>query len=439
MRVSVNSIYCASPIVKQRRIPVIIKVDQKIPLGGHVFPYFSGMNLPDKTGPISFITKHMANILGNTEKSSLEAQYQLVRAWKTLSATEAGIALSHMIFGLELAIQTGCLPSIVHSESDEYLGFVLIGLNLVQSGANVVKALKEDELRHELLSLDTHALALRTIVGVINTYKESDDEYYNITEKLITLPRQLHNILRPIKLSPADTTTISNNLKKLCFRQSYWVGSDPTVVEKTIRMLGSDEFPPSHWPINFKSQVMFTSNRFQSILSVFGSQVPCLSRLNGTCVPLFETAKENTLTKKEGGRQILPELPIYVLPLIEAAQAWKQVFDQRNLYVIFSPGRKGVDSARKAYKADSEIAKSLFRTLMINLPPQVQLTGKRKATSDLGPNKEDSTERKKRKKVQEDLTAATLLASRLGLGHSSGLELEHDVSAVDPDEEMDDL
>jgi hypothetical protein len=352
------------------------------------------------------------------------------------------MVLSHIIFGLDLALQTGAMPCVVRSKDGEYQGFTLVGGAMaVHKGSRFIPLSSDEELKQELLNLDTHSAALRDIANIINTYIESgstedgDEEYFDIRPSLITLPRQLHNIMRGIKFKPEDSKTILQCLKKLTFRQEYWNPKDTLHIERAINQMSKVDFPNSSWPIPYRTQVMFSSNRFQSILSAFGSQVPTLSLTSGTSVPLFKTRNKSTLTAKEGGKAILPEVPIFIRPLDESATAWKQVFDNQYLYVRYKRNREGIDGASKALKIESNDAQSLFSTLIAALP--VKDTGKKRTLEDSEVSQEQRgrLDKRMRKDLEGNVASSTFLMSRLGIG-STNVPVPSQADSEVEDEEM---
>lgn len=385
-------------------------------------------------------------ILGDTPQSSAEATHHLLQGWKSVSSTSSGMALSHIIFGLDLALQTGTCPAIIHSPDGDYQGFVLFGtLYQIIKGSSAIVPLEEAELKIELRNLDTHGAALRAIIEIINGYKEDprdeDSDYYTWSAAVISLPRQLHNIIRRISLKPADQKEILKHLKCLSFRQEYWNPKNSKHVERAIMKLGSQDYPDSSWPIPYKTQVMFSSNRFQSILSVFGSQVPTLSLTSGSAVPLVKTRAKSTLTMKEGGRPVLPEMPIYIRPLDEASTAWKMVFDNHQLYVRYKRNREGIDGAAKSMKLEDVRTQELFNTLMAQLPDQ-STNKKRKATDSEEGVKQDRIEKRQKRNVDASVASSTFLMSRLGLATTTvAAEARAESEGVDeviedPDAEM---
>lgn len=443
--ITVDDKYIVNPI-KTRRIPVIIRADQKDRLpdtSGFVFPYYNTMLLPDRIGVMNFIQEKFGNIVGANGDRSAEAMYNLLQGWKSLATTDAGIALSHIIFGLSLALQTGALPAIVHNASGDYQGFVLIGMNFrIRKGPKIMKPVDKEDFDTALFNLDTHGAALRSIVTIINGYVETPkkndndiDEYYSIHANMITLPRQLHNILRRIKLKPVDTKEISHALKRLSFNQQYWNPKDVGSIEKLIKKISSGLFPDSDWPIPYKTQVMFTSNRYHSALSVFGTKAPSLSLTAGTSVALFQSKTGSTLTKKEGGRPVLPVVPIFILPLDEASAAWKQVFDNHNLYVRYKRNREGIEGAAKGLSPEAPNAQSLFTTLMRALP--IDAPGRKRARDSSGVNQEaqDRLVKKQRKDTEANVRQSAMLMSKLGLKTSTRVESEAPAASVSGEED----
>jgi len=419
----VGPLYHASPIAS-RRIPVIIKANtDKLPssCGGLVFPYFDGLVLPDKTGPIRFVLSHFANILGSDGAKSAEASHHLLQGWKSVASTASGMALSHVILCLDLALQSGACPALIQSPDKVYQGFVLVGAAFaIQKGPRVYLPEDKAELRKQLADVDTHGAAMRKIVDIINTYKEGtgdDAEPYDFRPSVITLPRQLHNIMRKISFKPEDTKEIRKNLKLLSFEQQYWNPKDTLHVERAIKKMSSEDFPDSSWPISYKTQVMFSTNRFQSILSSFGSLAPSLSLTSGSAVPLFKTKGKSTLTKTEGGRLILPEIPIFTRPVEECAIAWKKVFSDHQLYVKYKRNREGIDGAAKVVRPESDDGQSLFSVLMLSLP--VKSDGrKRKLDDSEEGEKQESREKRQRRQLDVNVASSAFLLGRLGLGPS---------------------
>lgn len=137
-------------------------------LPGVTFPYFEGM-LESDGSTFSRIVHHY--FYRNFGESPVQCHANYVQWRRTVSdwiRTDAGRSISHVFFGIQLALESQTRLYVAYEDS-RYLGFILFGGHFhVSSQGELTAPLVGLELRKEIRSMSQHALALEEIAAVLS-------------------------------------------------------------------------------------------------------------------------------------------------------------------------------------------------------------------------------------------------------------------------------
>jgi len=303
--------------------------------------------------------------------------------------------ITHIFFMIELAMSSGAKPLIIQKSDKSYLGTVLIGkkLSIVKNG-RVLDISPVSEVKERIAALDTHLTALQAVVVLLNSVLT--DEEGKVSAELLQTPRAIHNIVRRKTLTPEMAKNLKACFIKLSFRQDYWDPKDELRFSFLIEKFGKGEYLDNDAPIPYKTDVMFTSNIYQSTLSAFGSKAPTPSLLTGRSVLIpKETRKDKLLDRKSGGKYILPGVPIYVMPYIEASKGWANLKKTYSMYIKLN-NTGNISEASKVFPRDSEQARNIVGLLSKYFgydEKQAALTGKKRGRDDDTEEEEDAGKR----------------------------------------------
>lgn len=294
-----------------------------LPSTGILFPYFDGMVLPDKANVPRILLHIFSKCLGKTPGDLMTAARNIQEGWASLSTTGTGLIISHVIFGMNLALSGARLHIVVIG--GVYQGFILSGSKFtVFKGGQEHKLLKQTELTAEFKKLDEHDEALLDLAEIISGAPLFEDRDKNevVLPEQIRSPRRIHYALKIRAFEPAEQATISKLLSKLHFRQTYWDRSNDTQVLRVIKTLLEREWLPQDAPYCIQSGTVFSREPILSALAAFGDKSISLCGFgNNTTIALNKGKKfyeANSSVKLEG-------IPIFFKPISECYSDWESV------------------------------------------------------------------------------------------------------------------
>jgi hypothetical protein len=131
-------------------------------LPGLCFPYFHGMLTNDKTMLRLIPGKHFMRLFGADPKPSYLQYRNKVGGF---ASTSAGIAMSHILAGVDMSIETQTKLHLLF-DGRSYLGFCLLGAKwAVQRGQQWHYPKTSAELRADLNTIRTHESSLAEVVA----------------------------------------------------------------------------------------------------------------------------------------------------------------------------------------------------------------------------------------------------------------------------------
>jgi len=314
---------------------------------GHLFPYFDGMLLPDKSAIGHIFFSLFANGLGDDSATIADVSKRLREGFKQLSYTRAGMILSHIFKGIELALQSRAIlrPLI---ERGTYLGFTLSGDVAIVDKGRVHAALSSTALQDEVMSISQHENAIEEIMNLLRQVVDDDDNrVINFSPDDFLSSRRLHILLSEIDWEREEIADarirekVLDQVERLRFGENYAEINEENII-RLVTFLARGTFPKksSGMPFYLSRGTALSRNNIIRNLAIFGPLAPSI--MIGNLKKSFSRpgAQEPLLKKDDSGRTpLLPYIPIYMRPIISAAGEWKRVANTGSM--MFKGPRKG--------------------------------------------------------------------------------------------------
>lgn len=402
-------------------------------------PYYEGMALPDKNFLPQILQKlGLFRLLGGNQDSVAKAIMTFRKGWRSACYTGPGMLLSHAFQAYSLGIDSRLRPTILTTSSGDYLGCVLSGSATLYKGAAKVQIKDREELDSEIHNLDTHIRGIKKLCGIFSTI----DPTTTYEESYFNTPRRIHNIIRKLKIGPEERKEIMVCLDLVLFPQTFWNPKDPRNLMTTMQQVASREYPADTEPIPYRSDVMFSHNHVQSILSVYGEQVPSFSHPSGgMTVPILPNEKRsnkdgtlyNATLKKVG----ISSLPLFLQGYQQATQSWENISKNHFLAIKAKAGRP--EGAHHSFPVGRKETDELLVTLG-KVFAKTPGGGKKKRVREEKTEDVDMESAKRlMKKLKLQTEDADLLRRMLGISEVAGPSSLQQGAEDEEDEEQMDL
>lgn len=309
---------------------------------GHCCPYFPGMSLPDKNYlPNLLANLDLTRLLGESHIEVSNSMVALRKGWKSLCYTEPGMAMTHAFQSISYAINSGMSPVLLAGPGNTYFGSVLFGEVTILKGSVPIQPKPYTELRQEVRGLDTHTRGIAMLVEVFNSLE--DDATVRYEPAMLTSPRRIHSIIIKYKYAAKDRAKVFEGLNLLDFPQTFWNARNVDQLVRAINMIAEKSVPGVDDPIAYRTDVMFSTNPIQQVLSLFGERVPCFSMTNGN-TPLALLKPEEAEGRKGRKNPTLERagvhaLPVFLTNLPQATAAWDSIINHGVLHIRHKSGK----------------------------------------------------------------------------------------------------
>jgi hypothetical protein len=308
--------------------------------GGQVFPYFDGMVQPDKDIVLRVFLSLFSKCIGSsaTEVSSLLA---ILRAGhRQLALSRQGMALTHVYFGIDLAMKTASrfFPLI---EGGQYLGFVLgnESLTIIQRG-QLIEAQSAEKLNEEVQTLSIHKRACTTVIEILEEAAALDDVAGGVDADKVR--RSARGMAEEIYSRDLDTLSkerkddLEKALDRVAFGETYWLPT-PNNISIFIRYLMTNRWLDGDAPFFLGNKVGMSNSIIVRGLACFGPSAPSI--FHGTkTMSIPRASRQDDNLNLVNNRRVLQYIPIYVKGIYSAASDWNSVRSKRS--IKFFEGRK---------------------------------------------------------------------------------------------------
>lgn len=311
---------------------------------GIFFPYFTGMNLPDKVTAHHVFENLFFRLLSDTKDGALRMMAQIRTGIKQLAFHRSGIILAHAYKGIELSSKIPGSKMIIVLDGAVYHGFVICGKFEVAlygdtyTPVDVMKQLKkinkfsdDCELIAEKLNTATDALGTK----VYNFSKEVFMRSRGAIEAFASVDKDLY----------ASTNTIQeviDLLVSLKYSDQFPVPSISTISDMTGSIMTGSYARLQAYPSYFDESLLKNVNPLYIALSMFGPKVPsCNVGAKNKGAVSFVIPKRDSedvnIVKKDGKRP-LQYLAYEMTPIHLAHNQYTSLFTSGALHM--NPPRK---------------------------------------------------------------------------------------------------
>lgn len=295
---------------------------------GLLFPYFEGMLNPDVKYVRDVIGRRFFRNLGDSVTDPRQAYVELRETLGIAVTTPQGIALGHVLCGIDLALETQTQAFFVFDRS-EYRGFVLLGEEFkVQIHGKWYAPISERELRDELKGLESHAESLETLLDLLKLCKDAEGDSITVSDDSRTcsgLADALAKIDFEKTEDKVEVEEIQAVLARIHFTDTYMTPKPDNLIwaieELTTRE--AEPFPvdvPFYIPLKDWDRV---DEKVHKVLASFGPRSYSFRNSKGTVITIPAPGEADPMEETDPkGELTIKTLIVYEKALREAIKDW---------------------------------------------------------------------------------------------------------------------
>lgn len=375
---------------------------------GTVFPYFDSLLEPSREFASGVFFRYFSRCLGDSAVEVGAIAPILRLGFRNLSASSAGRALTHALFGVQAMFESGASLRILQQGS-VYKGFVLQGNFITMNRGLIVEPVTGAVLTKAVRDINRHAAAVEAIARMLTVQSLKDGGGNEVvTPSDINTSRKMANQFFRRMVENAEFREMAKvEVSKLAFGDTYLEITRENV-ERALRAFRTHDGNMDA-PFHPTLDNLVSSNPIRRVLASFGGNCPTIQ--HGTMVLNISRPTKDCplLVAKPDGRRALPYIPIYAASIGQAVKDWMSV--QARHVMKFDAPKKGNLKSFAGRGNDVFIVSgdemipfySLIRefSYMGDDVPDVAGKGKRKATDD-GEDAEGKEKRVKNRKAAID-------------------------------------
>lgn len=362
--------------------------------GGLCFPYFAGLLQHDLPGTRDMIGRIMFRCLGDSKTSPREAYLRIRSAMGSVLNTDAGLELTHIIKGIDLALDTQTQLYLLYDKRT-YLGFCLLGEEFsVFVHGKWHSAEAPDTFRKTLAGIYTSEEALNQLATKISAMSVEMDGLDSITADNLRTPYDILAVLKKLTLADADEGKEQEReifeLVGKCNMSGEYKAITPENVKWALNKLAAVEGDfDKDIPIYIPSSGWSDIDMFRyPILAAFGSRSFSLRNTKGDELSIVDpaTKEKHKWLEMDGKREAYP-LMVYMKGIHECVADYGTFVEKGRVRCDYTERAGGV----RAHKWYGERKKVVWAALWEN-----------KAAYGKGVQKEDKGKGKEKAKVVDD-------------------------------------
>jgi hypothetical protein len=292
---------------------------------GLLFPYFEGMILSDPKFLRIMASSYIMRILHGNNFDEIKMAFKEFRNdIGTFAHTTTGRVVSHMMYGIHLALQAQALLFLIFDEG--YRGFCLLGAEFSVFHQGVwVAPRTASELREDLQEIQTRSMSIALLAAKLATCKDISGD--NIIVDMEKMPNRgyLCDVLARVDTSGEGKNSVIEDIEKLL--GSILPGSDyktfkPENITWALRQIASPTTPSYvDWPIYIpRTSWTFLSDPVYKVLACFGPRSLSFRNSNGKEYPIPLTATEKDIFDRKKEKDNLQKIIVYEKPIVQAVQ-----------------------------------------------------------------------------------------------------------------------
>lgn len=339
---------------------------------GILFPYFDGMLSHDTKYIRNMITSVFFRNLGDSQTSPKQAYLKLKEKMGTATTTPQGDILSHVLKGIELALE--CQSQLfLLLDGQNYFGFTILGEEFtVFAHGSWHEPLPSDKLRAELDTLLTHDQVLERLVTAISRCNFRGEEKM-VSKASIEKPGDLLDVLAEIDTKASEDTQVelvTELLKSLTFAGTYR-RINAENIEWAIRAIVEDDVTALEKEkiyIPYKDWAGVEEMAFQ-VLACFGTQSFSFFEPRGDDVRIPRDSGDSPYYEVDENGKVAKDkrLVVYEKNLRQCVKDWEWFIENGKIRMALkerAAGSRGVmftgDGLVRVWKA-MQMAVPLFR------------------------------------------------------------------------------
>jgi hypothetical protein len=216
---------------------------------GFILPYFHGLTYPAEGVLITVMRRFFLACFGEKAEDRESKWSTWVKGVSKWHRTEAGMAITHIFFCLQTALECQGRLFVILSNG-KYLGSAILGYKFsIAYNGMLLSAQKHDELQTTCADLDEHSSAVKRITDILKGCVISGSEDIDPDLKIdISGPRSIHKEFVMREIRDEDMEELSGLVKKLAFAEKYWSISGETLAKALNTIISSDPVPKD-WPM----------------------------------------------------------------------------------------------------------------------------------------------------------------------------------------------
>jgi len=294
-------------------------------LPGIFFPYFHRLIVPDFVTIPRLVGTHFFGYLGSSVHDASVAYDSLVRDWNEIATTEGGMVMSHVLFGIKLALETQSRLFVIQS-AQEYHGFCLLGAKfVVYDGDFHVQPVSSEELRDAIAAHSSkHLVALRDLSLAFSAVETKGGRLETYTVDDLTSALKVMKLVDERQWNEEQLERIRASVGKLNFRRTHWQ-INPTNIQSALSLLTTDSAMPldgDKYPAHAGQDVNLYGSRTYQVLSFFGPT--SFSLINGSgkkiTIPKMDEPDVYTTPQADGVEADLGAMHVGMKKLSEAVK-----------------------------------------------------------------------------------------------------------------------
>lgn len=248
--------------------------------GGIFFPYFEGMNLPDKSSIAHIFPSLFFRALADTSEDASKLWGKLRSGIRALSYTSAGMALAHLYTGIRLSTVSMMKISCVLSNG-MYQGFVLFGTGTFLLHGIQYKPVTPVELLKELGELNRQDRILGEIVSMLNAPVNADGmPVYLFTKEDINTSRKLTTVWHGLEKALYGTTErgkLVTLVDQLVWSEKFAIPNQATILSFLSFVNGGNDSMIENFPAYTRGGFFMKDSLTARGLSIFGPRAPSMN------------------------------------------------------------------------------------------------------------------------------------------------------------------
>jgi hypothetical protein len=240
---------------------------------GLYVPFVADLAVGDKLTIPNLISDYFLRTLASNTQNIVVQMNALQSAWGLICDTALGKEISHIGKCIDIALKAQAIIYPV------YTGNIFEGCVISGAGYNVnvrdrmYAPIGYADLQVVVNEASTHQKSITIITGLVPINDTADIE-------TCTSMRQLSNILKGIELDEISRRHIVEAAFTLCYENKYWSTSIANTQTMMDLLLAPEEVISQTVPMHPK--FLFTSDRYEEVMSAFGHSAPTFMIPNGT-------------------------------------------------------------------------------------------------------------------------------------------------------------